>query len=56
MDPVTIIAVALLMGVAAALYSSVGHGGASAYLGIMADRLGRTPEGILRPPRSSIVV
>ncbi|MCV0416558.1 MAG: sulfite exporter TauE/SafE family protein [Brevundimonas sp.] len=32
----TIIAVALLMGVAAALYSSVGHGGASAYLGIMA--------------------
>ena len=30
--------------------------GGEAYLGIMADRLGRTPEGILRPPRSSIVV
>ncbi|QRZ15769.1 hypothetical protein JWJ88_15810 [Paracoccus methylovorus] len=25
-----------------------------AYLGLRADRLGRTPEGILRPPRSSI--
>src|SRR5690606_14067932 len=36
MDPVTIVAIALLMGLAAALYSSVGHGGASAYLGIMA--------------------
>ncbi|MFC0339850.1 hypothetical protein [Paracoccus niistensis] len=30
--------------------------GGEAYLGIMADRLGRTPEGILRPPRSSLVV
>lgn len=36
MDPDTIILIALLMGAAAALYSSVGHGGASAYLGIMA--------------------
>lgn len=32
----TIIAIAALMGLAAALYSSVGHGGASAYLAIMA--------------------
>lgn len=30
--------------------------GGESYLGIMADRPGRTPEGILRPPRSSIVV
>jgi hypothetical protein len=30
--------------------------GGEGYLGIMADRPGRTPEGILRPPRSSIVV
>lgn len=36
MDPVTVVAIALLMGLAAALYSSVGHGGASAYLGVMA--------------------
>jgi uncharacterized protein len=36
MDSGTIIWIALLMGVAAALYSSVGHGGASAYLAIMA--------------------
>src|SRR5690606_38934621 len=36
MDPVTLVAMALMMGLAAALYSSVGHGGASAYLGIMA--------------------
>lgn len=36
MDPTTIAAIALLMGVGAALYSSVGHGGASAYLAIMA--------------------
>ncbi|MFP5329620.1 MAG: sulfite exporter TauE/SafE family protein [Alphaproteobacteria bacterium] len=36
MDADTIIWVAALMAVAAALYSSVGHGGASAYLAIMA--------------------
>ena len=30
MDPSTLLAVAALMAVAAALYSSVGHGGASA--------------------------
>lgn len=36
MDSATIIWIALLMAVAAALYSSVGHGGASAYLAIMA--------------------
>lgn len=36
MDGSTLIAIAVLMGVAAALYSSVGHGGASAYLAIMA--------------------
>lgn len=36
MDASTVIWVAVLMGFAAALYSSVGHGGASAYLAIMA--------------------
>lgn len=36
MDPAAIIWIAALMAVAAALYSSVGHGGASAYLAIMA--------------------
>lgn len=36
MDQTTIIWMALLMGLAAALYSAVGHGGASAYLAIMA--------------------
>jgi uncharacterized membrane protein YfcA len=36
MDVTTIVWVALLMAVAAALYSSVGHGGASAYIAIMA--------------------
>jgi uncharacterized membrane protein YfcA len=36
MDPVTVVWIALLMGLAAALYSTVGHGGASAYLAIMA--------------------
>jgi uncharacterized membrane protein YfcA len=35
-DPSTVILLALLMGGAAALYASVGHGGASAYLGLMA--------------------
>ncbi len=36
MEPTTLVAIALLMGLAAALYSTVGHGGASAYLAIMA--------------------
>jgi len=36
MDTGTLLAIAALMAVAAALYSSVGHGGASAYLAIMA--------------------
>ena len=36
MDPATITWMAILMAVGAALYSSVGHGGASAYLAIMA--------------------
>lgn len=36
MDSTTIVYVALLMAAGAALYSSVGHGGASAYLAIMA--------------------
>ncbi len=36
MDTATIAWIALLMGLAAALYSTVGHGGASAYLAIMA--------------------
>jgi uncharacterized protein len=36
MDGSTILWIAALMAIAAALYSSVGHGGASAYLAIMA--------------------
>lgn len=36
MDSSTLVWIALLMGFAAALYSTVGHGGASAYLAIMA--------------------
>jgi uncharacterized membrane protein YfcA len=36
MDSSTIVWIALLMALAAALYSTVGHGGASAYLAIMA--------------------
>ena len=36
MDPGTLVWIAVLMAIAAALYSSVGHGGASAYLAIMA--------------------
>ncbi|MEO6361103.1 MAG: sulfite exporter TauE/SafE family protein [Sphingomicrobium sp.] len=36
MDLTTIAAMALLFALAAALYSSVGHGGASAYLAVMA--------------------
>lgn len=35
-DPSTLAWIALLMALAAALYSTVGHGGASAYLAIMA--------------------
>jgi uncharacterized membrane protein YfcA len=35
MDPATVALIAASMAVAAALYSSVGHGGASAYLAIM---------------------
>lgn len=36
MDGTSLILMAALMAVAAALYSSVGHGGASAYVAIMA--------------------
>ena len=36
MDSATLVWIALLMAAAAALYSTVGHGGASAYLAIMA--------------------
>lgn len=36
MDPLTIAAIAMLMFAGAALYTSVGHAGASAYLAIMA--------------------
>ena len=36
MDAATVISLAMLMAIAAALYSSVGHGGASAYLALMA--------------------
>ena len=36
MDGSTVVAIAILMGLGAALYSTVGHGGASAYLAIMA--------------------
>lgn len=36
MDPGAVVLIAACMAVAAALYSSVGHGGASAYLAIMA--------------------
>src|SRR3982750_3236420 len=36
MDPTTVIALAILFAVGAALYSSVGHGGASAYIAAMA--------------------
>src|SRR3546814_13889165 len=47
MDPVILISIALLMALAAALYSSVGHGGASAYLAIMA--LFALPVATMRP-------
>ncbi len=36
MDPAALILIAVLMGLAAALYTAVGHAGASAYLAIMA--------------------
>lgn len=36
MDPTTVIALVLLFALGAALYSSVGHGGASAYIAAMA--------------------
>ena len=36
MDAATVISLAMLMAIAAALYSSVGHGGASAYIALMA--------------------
>ena len=47
MDSSAIVWIALLMGLAAALYSTVGHGGASAYLAIMA-LFAVTPEA-MRP-------
>ena len=47
MDGNTIIWIAALMAIAAAFYSSVGHGGASAYLAIMA-LFSVTPE-VMRP-------
>lgn len=47
MDPATIAAMAALMFVAAALYSTVGHAGASAYLAIMA--LFALPPEVMRP-------
>lgn len=47
MDSATLISVAALMAVAAALYSSVGHGGASAYLAIMA--IFSVAPGAMRP-------
>src|SRR6185312_809980 len=36
MNPTTVVALALLFALGAALYSSVGHGGASAYIAAMA--------------------
>src|SRR3982751_1820280 len=47
MDTGMLLAIAAVMAVAAALYSSVGHGGASAYLAIMA-LFSMTPE-TMRP-------
>ena len=49
MDTTTLIVIAAMMGIAAALYSSVGHGGASAYLAIMA-LFSVPPEVCGRPP------
>lgn len=47
MDPITLISIMVLFALAAALYSSVGHGGASAYLAIMA--LFAIPAMTMRP-------
>jgi hypothetical protein len=47
LDQFTIITVALMMALAAALYSTVGHGGASAYLAIMG--LFAVPAATMRP-------
>lgn len=47
MDATTIILMALLMGLGAAVYTSVGHAGASAYLAIMA--LFAVPAATMRP-------
>jgi len=47
MNPETTLLVALLMGLGAALYTSVGHAGASAYLAIMA--LFAIPATTMRP-------
>ena len=47
MDAVTLVSIAVLLSLAAALYSSVGHGGASAYLAVMA--LFAVPVATMRP-------
>jgi uncharacterized protein len=47
LDPTILLWVALLMALAAAIYSTVGHGGASAYLAIMA--LFAVEPAIMRP-------
>jgi uncharacterized protein len=47
LDPTILVWMALLMALAAALYSTVGHGGASAYLAIMA--LFALEPAIMRP-------
>lgn len=47
MDGTTFLALALMMAVASALYTSVGHGGASAYLALMA--LFGVSAAIMRP-------
>ena len=47
MDTTTIVTIALLIGLAAALYTSVGHAGASAYLAIMA--LFAVPAATMKP-------
>ncbi|MGI8944342.1 MAG: sulfite exporter TauE/SafE family protein [Qipengyuania sp.] len=47
MDPTALVMLAVAMGLAATLYSSVGHGGASAYLAIMA--LAEVAPSTMRP-------
>lgn len=47
MDPAIILLIAALMGLAAILYTAVGHGGASAYLAIMA--LFALPAATMKP-------